>query len=114
MWDPIKISDVKEMCDEQDAYLNNFYRECFVEKIFPFGETHIKLDKFTKIISKEDFSWLFNANELKDRFMSLDNDAYRNKMSPKGSTSPSRNASQIIAEIGEDLAQKIKDSKFTI
>ena len=70
-WDLSKVNDVKEMCEEEESYLNSFYRDCFAELVFPFGHSHMRAEKFIEVLSREAFSWVFDPEQLRGRFMNM-------------------------------------------
>jgi len=69
-WDISKVNDVKVMCEEEESYLNSFYRDCFAELVFPFGHSHMRTEKFIEVLSRENFAWVFDPEQLRGRFMS--------------------------------------------
>jgi hypothetical protein len=60
-WDNSKAHEVKEMCEEEESFLNSFYRDLFAELVFPFGHSHMRTEKFVEVLSRETFSWVFDA-----------------------------------------------------
>jgi hypothetical protein len=59
-WDSSKVHDVKDMQAEEESFLNSFYRDCFAELVFPFGHSHMRVEKFVEVLSRENFSWVFD------------------------------------------------------
>ena len=66
-----KISEreVNQMVEDEEIYLNNFYKECFIKKIFPNGKSHMKTVDFFDMLCRDSFSYLFDVKQLKDLFM---------------------------------------------
>jgi len=60
IWDNSKVSEVKAMIDEEESFLNSFYRDCFAELVFPFGHSHMRVEKFVEVLSRDNFSWVFD------------------------------------------------------
>jgi len=71
IWDSSKVRDVTEMRDEEESFLNSFYRDCFAELVFPFGHSHMRVEKFVEVLSRENFSWVFDPEQLRGRFMNM-------------------------------------------
>ena len=42
----IKVKDIQKMIVQEEDYLENFYDDCFVNLIFPYGQSRLQLDKF--------------------------------------------------------------------
>jgi hypothetical protein len=59
-WDRTKAAEVRGMIDEGESFLNSFYRDCFAELVFPFGHSHMRIEKFVEVLSRENFSWVFD------------------------------------------------------
>lgn len=70
-WDRAKATEVREMIDEGESFLNSFYRDCFAELVFPFGHSHMRIEKFVEVLSRENFSWVFDSEQLRGRFMNM-------------------------------------------
>lgn len=60
-WDRTKANEVRAMIDEGESFLNSFYRDCFAELVFPFGHSHMRVEKFVEVLSRENFAWVFDA-----------------------------------------------------
>jgi len=59
------------MIDEGESFMNSFYRDCFAELVFPFGHSHMRIEKFVEVLSRENFSWVFDSEQLRGRFMNM-------------------------------------------
>ena len=70
-WDKTKANEVRAMIDEGESFLNSFYRDCFAELVFPFGHSHMRIEKFVEVLSRENFSWVFDPEQLRGRFMNM-------------------------------------------
>jgi hypothetical protein len=60
-WDSTKANEVRAMIAEEESFLNSFYRDCFAELVFPFGHSHMRIEKFVEVLSRENFAWVFDS-----------------------------------------------------
>jgi len=106
-WDISKVNEVKEMCEEEESYLNSFYRDCFAELVFPFGHSHMRTEKFIEVLARENFSWVFDPEQLRGRFMNM-------ARAPAGFTTSGATPGVIISSEGEDLAAQVRNARHVV
>lgn len=94
---------MKEMCEEEESYLNSFYRDCFAELVFPFGHSHMRTESFVEALSRESFAWVFDAEQLRGRFMNM----------ARAPVVHAYTATPVV-EAGDDLARQVRDARHVV
>ena len=98
-WDRMMANEVRAMIDEEESFLNSFYRDCFAELVFPFGHSHMRIEKFVEVMSRENFSWVFDPEQLRGRFMNMTRAPVvrDNLTAGEDLTTQVRNAREVVA-----------------
>ena len=106
------------MIRDEETYLENFYRDCFAELAFPFGDTHMKTNQFIEVLSKENFSFLFDGRKLKDRFMNYASHLSSPHRSPDRTESlntlNNENRNSHTKVVDSNLASKVNEKRQQI